>query len=199
MSIPAYLKCGFGAITIAIVFCGCASIGKDFKYQNVGLVELGQLRSSDYQAMLGKPDSVEVKETADGKFELVTFGSAAVGIGYSARWRTLILEFRDGILNAYSYANNFDKTSINTERLGEIKPNASKKEDVLRTLGKPDGKGLCPTYSAFQEVCEKGHEIWVWTSMERGFNAKAKVMMVCFDKDGVVTVAEEVKSTVNVR
>ncbi|HEY5909985.1 MAG TPA: hypothetical protein VJA21_05215 [Verrucomicrobiae bacterium] len=186
---------------VAGVACGCASVGKDFKYQGAGSLELKQTRSSDYQALFGKPNSVEMKETSEGKFELVRYLYAYADMG-SARSRVLDMEFRDGTLNSYHYLSSFDKdkTTVNADQLKQIQRGVSKKEDVLQLLGKPHGKALCPSYDAdFKDKCGKGAEIWLWTVMGKastfgvaygGDQIEVHNIFVIFDKDGVVTEVE---------
>lgn len=190
MNIPVYLKFTVSS-TVACLLCGCASVGHDFKYQNTSLLELKQTRRSDCEAMFGKAKSVEVKNTADGRFESVDYLWARAVVVSSDTSRRLTLEFRNGVLNGYVYASNFeqDKTSANVGRLKEIKPGAARKEDVLRIVGKPTIKMLCP--SAFSNsVCQDGIEAWGWAEMGRGNGIPPQVMLVYFDKDGVVTKAE---------
>ena len=99
MRIPKSLKAGLPLMALVCLHCGCASVGRDFKYQNTASLELGVTRSSDYQATFGKPNAVETKDNSDGKFELVRYLYAYADMG-TARSRLLDLEFRDGVLNA---------------------------------------------------------------------------------------------------
>ena len=81
---------------------GCASIGRDFNYQNRTSLDLGQPISSNYQEKFGKPYFTQVKETSDGKFEQVRYVYSHADMG-SARTRLLDMEFRDGLLNSFLY------------------------------------------------------------------------------------------------
>jgi hypothetical protein len=191
MNIPAYLSSTCFFSVLACLLCGCASIGHDFKYQNTSLLELKQTHRSDCEAMFGKPTSVQVKNSNDGRFESLDYLWAHAVVVSSDRSRRLRLEFRDGVLNAYLYASNFeqDKSSANVIRLKEIIPGKAKKEDVLRIVGKPFGKVLCPS-SFFKSYCQDGTEAWLWSEMARGDGSKPQVMLVFFDQDGVVTKSE---------
>ena len=191
MNTPAFLTFTVSLSSLACLLCGCRSDGHDFKYQNTKLLELKQTRRSDCEAMFGRPKSVEVKDTSDGKFEFVDYMWAQAVVVSTHTSRRLMLEFRDGVLNAYFYASNFDqdKTSANVDRLKDIQMQTAKKEDVLRIVGKPTGKVLCPS-SVFKSVCQGCTEAWVWSEMGNGDGITPKVMMVSFDKDGVVTKAD---------
>src|SRR5262249_50363366 len=114
MNIPAPLKNILPSAALLGLLCGCASVGPDFNYQNAPSLELGQTRIEDYQKMFGKPNSIEEKETADGRFELMHYVHAYAELG-TARARALNLEFRDGVLNSYDYLSSFDKdkTTLN--------------------------------------------------------------------------------------
>jgi hypothetical protein len=164
-------------------------------------LELGKTRSTNYQTLFGKPSAAEFKENVDGKFELARYVYAHANMG-SARARILDLEFRDGLLNAFHYASSFDKdkTVMNSEQLKQIQRGSSNKSDVLRILGKPHGRALCPSYNAdFKDKCGKGNEIWVWTAMNKlstfgaaygGDQVEMHNVFISFDGNGVVTDVE---------
>jgi outer membrane protein assembly factor BamE (lipoprotein component of BamABCDE complex) len=201
MMIKPCLKVTIPLIALAGLLSGCASVGRDFKYQNTTALELQKTRNSEYQTMFGKPSSIEVKDTGDGKFELVRYLYAFADLG-SARSRLLDLEFRDGLLNSYQYLSSFDKdkTTTNAELLKEIKRGESKKEDAIRILGQPHGRALCPTQRVdFKDKCGQGAEVWVWTGMGKvstfgaaygGAQPEMQTIFVTFNKEGVVTNAE---------
>ena len=187
--------------TITIIFLiflgGCASVGTEFNYQNLSSLELGKTSSSDYVSMFGTPTNVEMKETPDGKFELVGFVYAHANMG-TAKARGLDLEFRDGLLNSYAYASSFkeDQTLVDLDRLSEIERGTTLKGDVVILLGEPDGKSRCPSESAWsEEKCSIGTEVWIWHGMNRvstfgsafgGAQVSTKNVFVVFDDAGVV-------------
>ncbi len=187
--------------TITIIFLiflgGCASVGKEFNYQNLSSLELGKTSSSDYVSMFGDPTNVEVKQTSDGKFELVGFVYAHANVG-TAKVRELNLEFRDGLLNSYAYASSFkeDQTLVDLDRLSEIERGTTLKGDVVILLGEPDGKARCPSESAWSEgKCSFGTEMWIWHGMNRlstfgstfgRAQLSTKNAFVIFDDAGVV-------------
>lgn len=196
MNIPRSLKSTVPLMALAILLCGCASVGKEYNYRRVTSLELGKTRSSDYQTIFGKPEAVEEKQTADGKFEFARYAYAFADMG-TARVRILFLEFRDGTLNSYLYMSTFDedKTSVKTSQLQRVERGSSKMSEVRRILGKPQGMARCPSHSAdFKDWCEKGAEVWLWAAMEKvptfgaaGSRPQKQEISVVFDNDGVVT------------
>lgn len=188
-------------MSLICLLCGCASVGKDFKYQSTASLELGKTSSTSYQTMFGKPNAVELKDTSDGHFELVRYLYAHANLG-SARSRLLDLEFRGGSLNAYHYLSSFDndKTEVDIAQLKRIVRGTTKKDEVLKILGTPHGKARCPTQNAdFKEKCSKGTEVWVWTAMAKlstfgaafgGDQVSMHNVFIVFDKDDVVTEVE---------
>ena len=206
MNIPTSLKLTFLLILLVCLQSGCASLGRDFKYQNTTSLKLGQTSSSDYQEMFGKPLAVKLKDTSDGKFELVRYLYAYAGMG-TARTRVLDLEFRDGVLNSYNYLSSFDKdkTVVNADQLKQIQRGVSRKNEVLQFLGKPHGMARCPSQHAdFKDRCNReSEEIWVWTVLEKlstfgsaygGAQIESYNIFIIFDKDGVVTEVESART-----
>jgi len=206
MNIPTTLKVTLPLALAVSMLCGCASVGRDFKHQNTASLALGETRSSDYQTLFGKPNSVEVKDTADGKFELIRYLYAYADMG-SARTRLLDLEFRDSLLNSYHYMSSFDKdkTVMNADQLQGIQRGTSKKSDVLQLLGKPHGMARCPSHDAdFKDRCAKGAEVWLWTVVGKvstfgaaygGDQVEIQNIFVVFDNEGVVTEVETSKTS----
>lgn len=58
-----------------------------------------------------------------------------------------MLEFKEDILNAKIYNSGFkeDITAFNLNESVKIKPGISSKDDVIKFLGQPSGKALCPS------------------------------------------------------
>jgi outer membrane protein assembly factor BamE (lipoprotein component of BamABCDE complex) len=191
----------FPLLIAVSVLSGCASVGHDFKTANVSSLQLGQTRDTEYQAMFGKPSAHLITKNSDGSFDAVRYVYAYADMG-SARARALEMEFRNGVLNAYNYVSSFDKdkTSVTADQMQKIERGVSKKDEVLRILGNPCGKALCPCYLApFKDKCGKGTEIWTWTAMEKlstfghafgGDQIQSSTLIVAFDKAGVVTEVE---------
>jgi hypothetical protein len=185
------------SVTLICLLCGCATMGRDFNHQNIDSLEIGQTRSSDYQAMFGKPIFIEVKENADGKFEWARYTYAYSDLG-ATDVRLLDLEFRNGLLNAYNHISSFDKdkTVGSADQLSQITRGTSKKSDVLLTLGKPHGMARCPSYMPdFQNRCSKGTEVLEWAFVDvlasRGGKLTGHNIFIVFDKNDIVTNMEK--------
>jgi len=181
------------------VLSGCASAGHSFNYQAAAGLQLGQLQAADYRATFGgKPTATSETTTADGKFEVAryTYGCADRG---TARARAVILEFKDGKLNAFVYLSSFDKeqSQVAFDKISQLKSHVSTKADVLGILGAPNGRALCPsTLEDFKSKCDKGTEIWTWQELSAvstfgaaygGRRPDVKTIFISFDKDGVVS------------
>jgi len=194
-----------GVVLLLGIVClhsGCMTAGRDFKYQNIAALELGRNRSTEYESTFGLPKAVNVKETADGKFESVSYRYLRVDSFGDPFLRALDLEYRNGVLNAYKYFSNFeaDKTTVEIEQLKQIQRGASSKSDVLRVLGKPHGMARCPSHSGyFEDRCKSGAEVWNWTAlvkrsitqMQGAQEVKSKArdmnnIFIVFDQAGVV-------------
>lgn len=149
---------------------GCASFGRQFNYQNIPQLQLGQLKSSEYRVIFGKPQRSNTEKNSDGNFETAAYLFSHSNFLDILSQRQLFLEFKDGLLNAYCYVSSFEpeKRDIKFGEADRIQLNQSTKEDVLRILGEPSGKGSCPTtIFSVKEKCPKNGEIWVWIKENR--------------------------------
>jgi hypothetical protein len=195
------LSLGFSLLLLAgsTFLSGCASVGHNFNYTAAATLDLGKMQASDAKSLFGgKPDATTQTITADGKFEVSRYSYAFADMG-SARARTVIVEFKNGRLNAYVYLSSFDKeqSPIDLEKVGQIKEHQSTKSEVLNILGKPNGKALCPsTLDDFKKRCETCTEVWTWQGMSSlstfgaaygGKKPAIKTIFVSFDKEGVVS------------
>jgi hypothetical protein len=183
------------ALVTFIWMGGCASVGTKFDHQNVLSLELGKTSYKDSVSMFGEAAKVEVKQNSDGMFQLVLYVYVHANIG-TAKERQLTLEFRDDLLNAYSYASSFkeDQTLVNTDQLSEIERGTTRGRDMEDLLGRPDGKARCPS-ETFKIWCAVGTEVWVWRSMNRlstfgaayaGIQTKTNTVFVVLDNEGLV-------------
>jgi hypothetical protein len=186
-------------VTLAAGLCGCASVGHSFNNTAAENLDIGQMQSSDYRSVFGKkPVATALTTTADGRFEVARYSYAFADLG-TAKARILILEFKDGKLNAFVYLSSFDEhqTHVPFDKINEISSRVSTKTDVLKVLGKPNGKALCPsTLEDFKGKCEKCVEIWTWQTMSSistfgaaygGKQPSIQNIYISFDKDGVVS------------
>ena len=183
---------------ILLLEIGCASVGNKFDYEDVGALELGEMRASDYRETFGdEPTVIEDRDTSEGKYKIVRYNYANANLA-SARSRLLILEFKDGLLNAYVYISSFgsDQTKFAWENIDQIEEGRSSQSAVLEALGKPQGKARCPSLlEDYKERCQGGTEIWSYMTAERvstlgaayrGRRPEMKTVFVTFDQDGTV-------------
>ena len=184
-------------IGLIATMTGCASVGGNFKYENISQLKLGDNAALDYKTIFGKPRSRSMVTNPDGDYENVRFLYAHANLAV-AQSRLLDLEFRNGVLNAYFHISSFDadRTNVNNGLWGEIKSGQTTKDEVLSLLGEPHGKALCPSnHVDFKEKCKDGKEIWVWCSMSKlsTFGAaygsqkvRTKTLFAVFDENGIV-------------
>ena len=181
-------------IFLSMYVCGCASVGRSFKYENIQQLQLGEFKIADYQSVFGKPKNVSNTSNKDGKFTSVRYLYAYADIG-TARARLLDLEFKNDVLNGYNYLSSFDKdkTEFNTESVNQITVGKSKMVDVINILGKPHGKARCPsTLADYKTRCEEITEVWSWATMEKmttlgKHESKTITVFISFDSDGIVS------------
>jgi hypothetical protein len=183
---------------------GCAGLGHGFNYNAVANLELRKTQVSDCAAIFGaKPNATSEVTTADGKFETERYQDVGVDTVVD-RACIVVLEFKDGSLNAFTQLSNLDNEQnlVLIENASQVKIHASTKADVLRILGIPNGKALCPSLLSKSE-CEKCVEVWCWQSMgtiskfafANGYKPETKSIVVSFDKDGTVSNIETTKSS----
>jgi len=177
-----------------LCFSSCATVGKKFNFEFTPELELGKTTRSQAVTMLG-PDYESTEVTnKDGSFKILSY-TYAKGSLAGANVRHLRLEFKQDVLNAHVYLSSFaeDATDFNYPASESIEIGISTKENLLQMLGKPSGKGNCPTtLEDFNSKCDNNdHEIWSWIyiSPMKGTNSdtmKRKNTAVVFDGDGVV-------------
>jgi hypothetical protein len=195
---PQAILAPMAPMLLMLVVTGCASAGHHFNYAAADSLELGQLQSSEYRKVFGeKPTALLTRTTSDGKFEIARYTYAYADMS-TAESRVLILEFKDGNLNAFEHLSSFncDKTAALVDDADQIKEGLSTKDDILRILGKPNGKAKCPSLlQDFKSLCDKGVEVWNWQAMKKlstwvaaygGGRAKVNSISVVFDANGIV-------------
>jgi len=185
-------------ICLPLLFlCSCASTGDKFTPPSTDQLELGKLTSADALMRFGKPRITGTRVTADGSFEIYKYVYAAADISAISQ-RVLLLEFKEGKLNAYYYWSSFeaDKTKVDLKNMDKLKAGVGKltKDDVVALAGKPNAKGYCPsTLSDFKDRCAKNTEIWGWLMTDnyslwalQPQKLKTVEMYVTFDSDGKI-------------
>jgi hypothetical protein len=142
------------ATLLVALVTGCASAGHHFNYAAADSLELGQMRSTEYRSVFGeKPTALETRSTSDGQFEIARYTYAYADMS-TTESRVLILEFKDGNLNAFQHLSSFngDKTAAPVRDVGQIKKGVSTKDDVLRISWQTERQSKMPVTSPrFQE------------------------------------------------
>lgn len=181
-----------------LVLTSCVvSDGHNFDFGNIPKLDLHQMKDTEYNDIFAEPWREEKTTTGDAKFDNVKY-YYATGNTFSSRGsvRILLLEFKDGQLNAYDYASSFDedKTRVDLANVSKITIGVSTKEEVLIALGKPHGKALCPSEVAiFKDKCDRATEIWGWGEYEKYYTRvkekrpKVTEVFVMFDNEGKVS------------
>ncbi|HAM51890.1 MAG TPA: hypothetical protein DCP92_14830 [Nitrospiraceae bacterium] len=180
-----------------LMLASCAvSDGHNFDFSHISKLDLHQMKDTEYNDLFAEPWREEKTTTGYARFDNVKYYYASENT-FSGRGsvRILLLEFKDGQLNAYDYASSFDddKTRIDLTNVSKVKIGVSTKEDVLIALGKPHGKALCPTeITGFKDKCDRVSETWGWGQYERYYTRikqkrpKVTEVFVMFDKEGKV-------------
>lgn len=182
------------SIILLLVVSGCASSGKMFNYQNRNSLEIGKTTSAQAIQLVGTTKQIGTTSNKNGNFRVLKYVYAyATPSGAAAR--VLFLEFKNDTLNAQIYNSGFkeDKTSFNIDEAAKIKINESTKEDVLKLLGQPTGRAICPsTMGDFANKCEKAFEVWAWiyTAKSAGYDTStiiSETLIISFDENGIAS------------
>ncbi len=177
-------------LSLLLFLSGCMTYGREFNFQNIDKLVLGETQKAEYENLFGKPITVDSRKDPESEFETVSYAYGAANFS-TGRIRTLLMEYKNGVLNAYRYISSFqeDRTLADVPLFDQIEI-GQKKEDVERLLGKPSGKALCPTLlEIYSEHCNFGKEVWSWNSVSEVIAGKSPeiiVIYVIFDREGAV-------------
>jgi outer membrane protein assembly factor BamE (lipoprotein component of BamABCDE complex) len=180
-------------VLLALGTCvACASVGRKFDFENRTRLALGHTTKAQAIELLGEPRNKASLSNQDGNFEHFQYLYSYGDLGGAAA-RVLFLEFKAGVLNAYSYASGFeeDSTEFDYDASAKVTAGKSKKQEVLKLLGEPTGKARCPSYQGDYVGKFKGAtDIWLWahTSKSKGLDKesiKSMNVFVSFDVRGV--------------
>ena len=191
------------SLVVLLAAAACGTSGRNFTYTGIPALDYGSLRSADYEAAFGTPRGVVTKTNADGTFELVRYSYAEAIMG-TVNTRLLLLEFRDGSLNAWIHGSTFadDHTDADRSLVAKIRKGVDGKQDVQALLGKPHGKARCPSLLAdYKDRC-KDSEIWAWstgtiTGPAGRHTMRFGTVYVIFDSSGIVTNVETSETVTN--
>jgi hypothetical protein len=186
-------------LLFAVNLAGCAHGGRDFNYAATSSLEPGNLKSSEYKKVIGaEPLQQRTITNVDGRFDLVRYLHVSAILG-TAKVHTVILEFKNDILNAYIRTSNFDDEVLgfHRDKVKQLIKGISTKKDVRRVMGKAHGIGLCPTFMEdYTPDCTRGTEVWSWmaisqlssfTAAANGLLVDIRAIFVIFDANGVVS------------
>ena len=172
---------------------GCASVNREFRHANIDALKLNETTIDDMKTLFGKPGGRKKIYNISGHFKLFQYRHQSSGPS-DLSTRSLNLEFKDSLLNAYIYNSNFkeDATDFNYDAKDRLIIAKSTADDAVRILGEPNAKGLCPTFLIdHRQTCRKGDTVsgWVYTSKPAGLDDGAtanQLVMIIFDTNRVV-------------
>jgi hypothetical protein len=187
-------KVGFSlALCPLVFFCSCAVVGHKFEAPSAEQLEFGKLTPAAAITAYGKPEVKTDTVNSDGSFEVYKYTYAENGVG-SVNARQLLLEFKEGKLNAYYFWSTFDKDKTKVDMAGveKLKAGVGKltKDEVMALAGKPNAKGLCPTVlTDLKDKCPKNTEVWGWLRTDNinvwiPRKITTSELYVSFDADG---------------
>jgi hypothetical protein len=149
-----------------VTLCSCADVGDKFSIPSTDTLTIGQMTPDQAVALFGKPSTKTEDVYPEGSYEVYKYTFAHADIS-AINGRVMLLEFKDGKLNGYLYWSSFDadKTRISLQNVDALKAGFGKltKDDVVKLMGKPDAKTICPSVMAdFRERCYQNTEAWGW-------------------------------------
>jgi hypothetical protein len=168
----------FSFIILVCILFGCATVGGPFPYQNKQNIVIGKTTKDEGIQLFGSPFGTTKTSNANGNFSILKYAYANGGGS-----RVLIIEFKDNVLNAYIYVSSFEEDSTKFDyAVGKtIKEGSFNKAVVLKKMGKPAGKALCPsTMGDFKQLCHTEKEVWKWAFGSKHLN-------IAFNKNGIVS------------
>lgn len=183
----------FVALVLFFLVISCATVGKPFNYQNRDQAKLGKTTINDAIQLFGSPKGRQTSITENHQFETIHYVTAKANLS-GAMARSLVLEFKDNILNAKVYNSGFkeDNTGFNISAYQDLKIGKSTQEDVLIAMGMPSGMAVCPTKLYNGQInCGDSEVAWIWenTGKSQGLDVttiKLEIVKVIFDKDKIV-------------
>lgn len=187
-------------LSLLMLFNGCASVGRNFHYENIPQLKIGMFKIENCEKVFGKPHKVLKKINEHGQYDVKQYLYASANVG-TASARVLVLEFLDGSLNAYNFISSFDedRTLVEIDIVNQIVQGKSTKEDVLKLMGDPTGIGMCPSIlDDYKNRCDSQGvvEIWTWGSQRKlvtmagGRNQGNQSVFISFDANDIVVAFE---------
>ncbi len=160
-------------LLLSTVPCACGT-PHDFSLKDAKSLKVGEAKSSEYRALLGEPRAIRKRTNPDGTFEMAVY-SKVIDEFSGDCIRLLVLEFKDGILNAVLSASSCsdDTTTANIQAAMNLKRDLGKvtRDGVIAVLGDPHGRARCPSLiPSYLRMCQQSDEtseVWSWLSAPR--------------------------------
>ena len=181
---------------LLLMASGCtASVGRDFSKPEEGYLVLGETTEQQVRSRYGEPQSTGSGVYNDQPVSTITYSYSSTDgtplIGGITPARALSCHFHDGTLAGYEFLSSFrkDHTSFDQTKREQIEIGASREEDVVRIMGRPNGEHQQPLIDAPHE---KALVYSYSQTLVKGdiFNLEAhhglKQMTVLLDGNGVV-------------
>jgi hypothetical protein len=188
----------FTPLLAIVSLAACATTSKHQSYRDTAGLKIGKTTPNECRRMFGQPKETRDETSAGGSFEsfrYIEFGERNA----HGNARTLVVEFKEGVLNGYTSASSFpeDRSTFSITNIAKIKFGATTKDEVRQLLGKPDGMVHCPT-KLFRDADSDsaGLETWIYHDLQpvalfgprrarRVYNGST--CAIVFDVNGVVT------------
>jgi hypothetical protein len=185
------MKRSLACCILALLFTGCASSKGQFNHENRSSFVIGKTSEKEVlQLMGGEPGHVSMAADEKGSRDTMSYFNYESIAFSSFLYRSIELEFRDNLLNGYLYTTTFTEEAINPEfgGLSQITKDTSNRFDVLRVMGEPSGKALCPTGFSSELLihCSNGTELWMWKANEPK-PGHYKQVRITFNRNGIVS------------
>jgi hypothetical protein len=153
---------------------------------------LGSTSKSEAITLFDEPYTTKTMRSANENVEIFEYKYAITTPNF-IKARFLSLEFRDSKLSGYSFISSFplDRKESGFQQYGNIKVNFHKKTDVIKIMGEPSSKALCPSKLHPTEACDY-NEAWYWL-IPKGMEIDS-ISVTFKDDDVVKAVKTNIKS-----
>jgi hypothetical protein len=186
-------------------FSGCvttlADSGRDFDSSLRDKIIIGSTSRKDIANYFGSPESKNNAVVAGKSHDEITYmcwrneGSvlAAEPDVADLHLKHLSIEFIDSTVNGFSFTSSFIKDSITVDFqvAKSIIPNETKEDEVIKLLGKPQGRYLLPSFYAppvklIPDGITYGFLFQTMSYDKETNKPKFRTMTILFDQKGIV-------------
>ena len=175
---------------IIILFSGCVSFGRNFKYTDKGKLRINETSKNELFNLFGNPQKVETETTTELDSKVYNWYYQS---GKTTRY--LSVEVVNKIVRAYISYSSFseDSSFFKSEKRSKIKKKSTKKLEVLKLFGIPSGYAMFPSnlLELKDELKGKTYEAWYYGFIGYTYGNSnkeyvRKFLIVYFDKKGLV-------------